>query len=203
MKRFFGYGVQAITAENGVVSVRPTRSGFGATGITVLEPGTIEGTIAKRLGFMWGPMPTYADRVGGVIPTVPIAPPLVLPGLPGSGGATVTLSAPINDRSKLFLSKEFVATQEPVLTRSRNIAITEKGTATDQTGGRDVPGGPGEIMPYECAPGGPIVNAASLEEAMVKCATAAKTASRDLGGDTMKYLLIGGAALVAILLLKK
>jgi hypothetical protein len=60
--------------------------------------------------------------------------------------------------------------------------------------------GPGQMMPYQCLDG-TLVNATSMAQAQTMCAS--KAAAGGLGSDTMKYVLIGGAALVALLLLKK
>jgi len=180
MKRFFGYGVQAVASENGVVSVMPVRpTGFG--GIKVLEPGTI--------------MPDQSTETETV----------VNPDRSWLAASVPPASAPEYVRAgRITSSIPWLIAQEPPPTR----AIPKRDIGVPGAPGIETPPKDMEdrqyTQPFECSPGGPIVNAISMDAARVLCAAKSKSKTqRPKADDTTKYLLIGGVALVAILLLKK
>jgi hypothetical protein len=204
MRRFFGYGVQAISANNGVVSVRPL-SGFGASGITNLQTG-------ETAGMMPNSLPTPMMLPTGAIRTAVC---------PQDGKTVITASSDYEAVSKcdaIFGAGSTMAAKEaPKLTFTSsqiasmfNVGLTFAGLVGvgTKTPGSPPPAAPPSGLPpgynvYGPCPedGKTSVAARSEAEALAMCA--AKFKARVGGGDTMKYVLIGGAALVALLLLKK
>jgi len=191
MKRFFGYGVQAVASENGVVSVKPL-SGFGAagSGITNLQTGETAGMMPNSLPTPW-------------VPTTTSPPSYTLPDYASIDPNAVAV-APIQ---KLAFTSDQIAKMFNVGPTFVTTGLVGMGTGTG-TPGSPPPAAPPSGLPpgynvYGPCPedGKTSVAARSEAEALAMCA--AKFKARVGGGDTMKYVLIGGAALVALLLLKK
>lgn len=192
MKRFFGYGARPVGIANGIVSVVPTRRTFaGFGGIKILEPGTIAAAQGIRdEDQIWT---VTGSRTASLASTVP---PLPTNLEPVRIGTTAKYAA-------AFFSPAFIAAGGTATSSNMRSGHVLVPGLTPSSAPPPVDGGEGTPGQYQCKDG-KLVMASTVAEAGTKCAALAIAAkNRDTGTNTTTYLLIGGAALVALLLLKK